>query len=107
MGVGWVPELRKRTFPFIMQPINSRVVRRSNALYGNRYGGLRTPRMTGKASARPSISRAALRTAPPVASRTGFPCNPASCSSAVVAVSSQVVALWPHGSVGGTGQGRI
>lgn len=38
VGVGWIPELGKRTFPFIMQPINSRVVRRSNALYGERYG---------------------------------------------------------------------
>lgn len=37
-GVGWVPELEKRTFPFVMQPINSRVVRRSNALLDNRYG---------------------------------------------------------------------
>ena len=31
-------ELGKRTFPFIMQPINSRVVRRSNALFDSRYG---------------------------------------------------------------------
>jgi short subunit dehydrogenase-like uncharacterized protein len=34
-GVGWIPELQQRTFPFIMAPINTRVVRRSAALVGS------------------------------------------------------------------------
>lgn len=38
MGPGWVPELNKRTFPFVMAPINTRIVRRSNALMGDAYG---------------------------------------------------------------------
>ena len=29
---------KKWTMPFVMQPINTRVVRRSNALLGNLYG---------------------------------------------------------------------
>lgn len=38
-GVGWIPELQQRTFPFIMAPINTRVVRRSAALLeGSRDG---------------------------------------------------------------------
>ena len=37
-GVGYVKELRKWTFPFIMAGINTRVVRRSNALLGHSYG---------------------------------------------------------------------
>ena len=37
-GVGWIPELQQRTFPFVMAPINTRVVRRSNALLGDGYG---------------------------------------------------------------------
>ncbi len=40
-GVGWVPELGKRTFPFIMAAVNTRVVRRSNALLGHAYGASR------------------------------------------------------------------
>lgn len=37
-GVGWVPELQQRTIPFVMAPINTRVVRRSGALLGDEYG---------------------------------------------------------------------
>ena len=38
----WAPAhdklTKKWTMPFVMQPINTRVVRRSNALLGNIYG---------------------------------------------------------------------
>ena len=38
----WMPAhdklTKKWTMPFVMQPINTRVVRRSNALLGNLYG---------------------------------------------------------------------
>ena len=38
----WLPAhdklTKKWTMPFVMQPINTRVVRRSNALLGNLYG---------------------------------------------------------------------
>lgn len=37
-GVAYVKELRKWTFPFVMAGINTRVVRRSNALLGHAWG---------------------------------------------------------------------
>lgn len=37
-GVGYVPETGQRTFPFIMAPVNTKIVRRSNALLGDYYG---------------------------------------------------------------------
>lgn len=38
LGVGWDARLGRFTVPFFMGPINTRVVRRSNALFGFRYG---------------------------------------------------------------------
>ncbi|MDC0713847.1 saccharopine dehydrogenase NADP-binding domain-containing protein [Stigmatella sp. ncwal1] len=38
MGVRYSPELKKWTAPFFMAPVNTRVVRRSNALLGHPWG---------------------------------------------------------------------